>query len=178
LAVLTYHLYNLLYEAVVNRSLLMDTSRRIILKATMAASTLAVAAGANLLTPSSVLAAWPEKAFKATKIDEAMNAITGAGRPTPSGDITVDAPDIAENGAVVSVKVITTLPKVESISIYVPVNAFPLSGSYILSNQMETTITGRIKMAKTADILAVVKSNGKLYSAKKAVKVTLGGCGG
>lgn len=156
----------------------MDTSRRIILKATMAAGTLAVAAGANLLTPSTVLAAWPAKAFQAKKLDDAMNAMTGKARPTASGDIKIDAPDIAENGAVVSVKVKTTLPKVESISVYVPVNAFPLSASYILSNQMETTITGRIKMAKTADIVAIVKSNGKLYTAKKGVKVTLGGCGG
>ena len=156
----------------------MDTSRRIILKATMAAGTLAVAAGANLLTPSTVLAAWPAKAFKATKLDAAMNAMTGKDRPTASSDIKIDAPDIAENGAVVSVKITTTLPKVESISVYVPVNAFPLSASYILSNQMETSITGRIKMAKTADIVAIVKSNGKLYTAKKGVKVTLGGCGG
>jgi len=156
----------------------MDTTRRIILKGTMAAGTLAVAAGANLLIPSTVFAAWPAKAFKAKKIDTAMDAITGKGRPAASGDIKVSAPDIAENGAVVSVKVTTTLPKVESISVYVPVNTFPLSASYILSNQMETSITGRIKMAKTADIVAVVKSNGKLYTAKKGVKVTLGGCGG
>ena len=156
----------------------MDTSRRIILKATMAAGTLAVAAGANLLTPGTVLAAWPAKAFKTKKMDVAMDTLTGKGRPTASGDIKVDAPDIAENGAVVSVKVTTSLPKVESISVYVPVNAFPLSASYILSNQMEASVSGRIKMAKTSDIVAVVKSNGKLYTAKKGVKVTLGGCGG
>ena len=156
----------------------MDTSRRIILKASMAAGTLAVAAGANLLTPTTVLAAWPAKAFTAKKIDVAMSVMNGKGKPTPSADITVEAPDIAENGAVVSVKVKTTLPKVESISIYVPVNAFPLSASYILSSQMETSITGRIKMAKTSDVVAIVKSNGKLYTAKKGVKVTLGGCGG
>ncbi|MFK5913836.1 MAG: thiosulfate oxidation carrier protein SoxY [Woeseiaceae bacterium] len=156
----------------------MDTTRRIILKGTMAAGTLAVAAGANLLTPSTAFAAWPAKAFKARKLDVAMDAISGKARPTASADIKIEAPDIAENGAVVSVKVKTTLPKVESISIYVPVNAFPLSASYILSNQMETSISGRIKMAKTADIVAVVKSNGKLYTAKKGVKVTLGGCGG
>ena len=156
----------------------MDTTRRIILKASMAASTLAVAAGANLLTPTTVFAAWPAKAFEARKMDAAMNAISGKARPTASSDIKVDAPDIAENGAVVSVKVTTTLPKVESMSVYVPVNAFPLSASYILSSQMDTSISGRIKMAKTADIVAIVKSNGKLYTAKKAVKVTLGGCGG
>ncbi len=156
----------------------MDTTRRIILKATMAAGTLAVAAGANLLTPSTVLAAWPAKAFNAKKMDVAMDAMTGKGRPVASSDIKVEAPDIAENGAVVSVKVTSTLPKIESISVYVGVNAFPLCSSYVLSNQMEATISGRIKMAKTADIVAVVKSNGKLYTAKKGVKVTLGGCGG
>lgn len=156
----------------------MDIKRRIILKATMAGGTLAIAAGANLLTPGSVLAAWPAKAFMAKKMNIAMNAISGKGNPTSTKDITVVAPDIAENGAVVTVKVTTTLPKVENISIFVPVNSFPLSASYILSEQMEASVTGRIKMAKTANVIAVVKSNGKLYTAKKSVKVTLGGCGG
>ena len=36
----------------------------------------------------------------------------------------------------------------------------------------------RIKMGKTSDVIAVVKANGKLYEARKAVKVTIGGCGG
>lgn len=156
----------------------MDTSRRIILKATMAAGTVAIAVGANLLTPGTVLAAWPKQAFVAKKMDDAMNALTGAGRPASSKDITIEAPDIAENGAVVSVKVSTTLPKVESISIYVPVNTYPLSASYNLSSQMEASISSRLKMAKTSDVVAIVKANGKLYTAKKAVKVTLGGCGG
>lgn len=160
------------------KELFMDNKRRIILKASMAGGTLAIAAGANLLTPGKVLAAWPAKAFAANKMDAAMNLITGKERPVSSKEIKVVAPDIAENGAVVTVKVKTTLPNVESISIYVPVNAFPLSASYILSAQMEPSISGRIKMAKTADVVAVVKSNGKLYTAKKGVKVTLGGCGG
>ena len=156
----------------------MDLKRRIILKATMAGGTLALAAGANLLTPSSVLAAWPADAFAAKKMDAAMNILSGANQPTESKDINVVVPDIAENGAVVSVKVSTTLPNVENISLYVPVNTFPLSASYNLSNQMEADISGRIKLAKTTDVIAVVKSNSKLFTAKKAVKVTLGGCGG
>lgn len=156
----------------------MTNTRRIFLKASLAASTLAVAAGANLLTPRSVLAAWPEKAFNAKKMDAAMQGIVGATQTTPSKDITVEAPDIAENGAIVSVTVKTSLPKVESVSLFVPVNAFPLASSYVLSDTTDGFVTGRIKMAKTSDVIAVVKSNGKLYSAKKAVKVTLGGCGG
>lgn len=156
----------------------MDSTRRFILKGTMAVGTLAVAAGANLLIPSRVYAKWPEIAFHANKLDAAMDAITGKSRPVASSKIKVVVPDIAENGAVVSFKVSTTLPKVESISIYVPVNTFPLSASYIFTDKMKPSITGRIKMAKTSDVVAVVKSNGKLYSAKKSVKVTLGGCGG
>jgi sulfur-oxidizing protein SoxY len=33
-------------------------------------------------------------------------------------------------------------------------------------------------MGKTGDVIAVVKSGGKLHHAKKSVKVTIGGCGG
>jgi len=78
---------------------------------------------------------------------------------------------------VVSVTVTTTLPHVESISIFVPVNTFPLAASYELSDVTDGFVTGRVKMAKTADVIAVVKAAGKLYSARKGVKVTLGGCG-
>lgn len=156
----------------------MLNKRRTLLQAGMAAGTLAVAAGAGLLTPRSVMAAWPEQAFKANKYPEALQALTGSAEPTSSDAVKVKAPDIAENGAVVSVTVITDLPQVENISVFVPVNTFPLSASFEMSDATEGFITARIKMAKTSDVIAVVKANGKLYTAKKSVKVTLGGCGG
>ncbi len=37
----------------------------------------------------------------------------------------------------------------------------------------------RIRLAKTQDIVAVAEmSNGEIYTARKEVKVTIGGCGG
>ena len=33
-------------------------------------------------------------------------------------------------------------------------------------------------MGKTGNVMAVVKSGGKLYANQKEVKVTIGGCGG
>ena len=39
-------------------------------------------------------------------------------------------------------------------------------------------VASRLKMAKTTKVVAVVESGGKLYSATKEVKVTVGGCGG
>ena len=38
--------------------------------------------------------------------------------------------------------------------------------------------SGRVKMAATSDVYAVVQSGGKLYGATKKIKVTVGGCGG
>lgn len=152
--------------------------RRTFLQAGLAAGALSVAAGAGLLTPRKVLAAWPEQAFKAKKYPEALQALAGSTEAANSDAVNVKAPDIAENGAVVSVTVTTSLPKVENISVFVPVNTFPLSASFEMSDATEGFITARFKMAKTSDVIAVVKADGKLYTAKKSVKVTLGGCGG
>lgn len=156
----------------------MNTQRRTFLQASMAAGTLAVAAGAGLLTPRSVLAAWPEKAFKTKKMDVAMKEIIGTAKASDSKDIKVEAPDIAENGAVVSVTVKSAIANTEAISLFVPVNAFPLSCSYQIAKNTDGFITTRIKMAKTSKIICMVKAGGKLYKAEKSVKVTLGGCGG
>ena len=156
----------------------MNNMRRTILKAGMAGGTVAVAVGAGLLTPGPVLAAWPKTAFETKKMDEAIKILNGSASTSNSKDITVEAPDIAENGAVVSVTIKTKLANVEKISVFVPENASPLTSSYVLSKQTDGFVTGRIKMRKTSDVIAVVKAGGKLYTAKKPVKVTLGGCGG
>ena len=156
----------------------MNNMRRTFLKAGMATGTVAVAVGAGLLTPGSVMAAWPKEAFETKKLDDAIKIINGTTAMADSKDIIVEAPDIAENGAVVSVTVKTTLADVEKITVLVPENASPLTSSYILGKQTDGFVTGRIKMRKTSDVIAVVKAGGKLMTAKKPVKVTLGGCGG
>ncbi len=156
----------------------MHKQRRTWLQAGLAAGTVGLAVAAGLITPRRVLAAWPEPAFTARKLPEALSTLLGDAEPVASPQVKIKAPDIAENGAVVSVTVTTELDQVESISLFVPANAFPLTASYELSPVSDGFVTGRIKMAKTSDVVAVVKANGKLYSARKGVKVTLGGCGG
>ena len=156
----------------------MHHQRRTLLQAGLAVGTVALAVGAGLLAPRAVLAAWPKTAFEARKLPDALNALLGNSQPADSRQITIKAPDIAENGAVVSVTVTANLPAVESISVFVPVNTFPLAASYELSDVTDGFVTGRIKMAKTSDVIAVVKAGGRLYTSRKGVKVTLGGCGG
>lgn len=156
----------------------MSTTRRSFLRAGMAAGTTAVAIGAGLLSPQQVLAAWPQKAFDAKSVKDALSALEGKADASNSADIKVEAPDIAENGAVVSITVETSIKNAENISVLVPENANALAASYVLGSQTDGFVTGRIKMRKTSDVIAVVKAGGKLHMAKKPVKVTLGGCGG
>jgi len=156
----------------------MDKQRRMFLRTTLSAGSLAVAAAAGLLAPRLVLAAWPKAAFEAKDMDGALRGIAGAAEHTASDQITVKTPDIAENGAVVSVTVQHQIPDAESIAVLVNENTTKLAADYQLSKQSSSFITCRIKMRKSSDVVAVVKAGGKLYSGRSHVKVTLGGCGG
>ena len=156
----------------------MNSTRRVLLKGSMAVGALGVAVGAGLLTPRAVLAAWPEAAFNAKTVPEALKALTGSDAPAASTDINIKAPDIAENGAVVPITVTTSIQDVESISVIAANNPVPLVASYNLGEGAEGFVSTRIKMGKSGDVIAVVKSGSKLYSTNKGVKVTIGGCGG
>ena len=152
-------------------------NRRTLLKRTLAVSAVSVAAAAGLLTPGQVLAAYPKAAFDAKDATAALSAALGSGSYEHSDDIKIQAPDIAENGSVVPVTVSSDLSNVESISLLAEANGTPLVASFNLSGS-EAYISTRIKMGKTGNVVAVVKSGGKLYANKKEVKVTIGGCGG
>jgi sulfur-oxidizing protein SoxY len=151
--------------------------RRTFLKGSIATGAIGVAVGAGLLTPQMVLAAWPKAAFEATSVDDALSGLFGSASLTGSDQIKIKAPDIAENGAVVPIQVTTDLAA-ESISIIAEKNASPLAASFILGSDTEGYVSTRIKMGKTASVIAVVKSGDKLFSTGKEVKVTIGGCGG
>jgi sulfur-oxidizing protein SoxY len=157
----------------------MNLTRRTILKGTLAGTLVGVAAGAGLLKPRMALAAtWPKAAFESKDVAGALKALYGTDSHSPSTDITIKAPSIAENGAVVPITVSTNLKDVDSIAIIASGNPFPLTSAYDLAKDTEGYVATRIKMGKTADVLAVVRSGGKLYSASQQVKVTIGGCGG
>lgn len=120
---------------------------------------------------------WPAAAFKAKSLDDALMALYG-GKFEMSDKVSLEAPDIAENGAVVPVSVSAKLDGVTSISLLVPENPFTLAASYTLSDGALPQVSCRLKMAKTTKVIAVVQAGGKLYGAASDVKVTLGGCGG
>ena len=153
--------------------------RRTFLQSSLAGSAVAVAVGAGLLNARSVLAAaWPQAAFDAKSVQDAMSSLFGSAESTASDDIKIKAPDIAENGAVVPVSVNTSIAGVSKIALITEKNANPLAASFDLGSTAKGFISTRLKMSKTSDVIAVVDAGGKRYAARKNVKVTIGGCGG
>ncbi|ARU32479.1 thiosulfate oxidation carrier protein SoxY [Sulfuriferula sp. AH1] len=153
----------------------MNVLRRNILKGATAAGTLAVATG--LFGTGNAFAAYNTAAFSAKSVADALKGM-GAGSPAESKDITIKAPDIAENGAVVPVEITSKIAGTTGIAIMAEKNANPLVASFKLENGAEAFVSTRIKMGQTAMVRAVVTAGGKTYTAAKEVKVTIGGCGG
>ena len=155
----------------------MNALRRNVLKGATGAGAVAVAVAAGLLRPTQVMAAAPRSAFEAKSVGDAIKGL-GAASPADSKDITIKAPDIAENGAVVPVEVTSGIAGTTGIAILAEKNATPLVADFDLMGGAQGFISTRIKMGQTALVRAVVTAGGKSYTAAKEVKVTIGGCGG
>ena len=117
-------------------------------------------------------------AFDAKTMTDLMKAM-GGGAPAESKDVTITAPDIAENGAVVPMGASTSLAGVKQLMIFVDKNPNALVAMFNVTDSIDANLLTRAKMGQTSDVYAVaVMADGKALFAKKEVKVTLGGCGG
>lgn len=123
--------------------------------------------------------AFNKAAFDAKSLNDAIKALGGAGAPAESGSVSLTAPDIAENGAVVPLAVASTLPNVKQLLLLVEKNPNALVAVFNVTPEVDPSFATRAKMGESSDVYAVAITNdGKAHYAKKEVKVTLGGCGG
>lgn len=106
-------------------------------------------------------------------------------KPLKEGRIKLDLPSIAENGLVVPLSFevespMTEADYVKSVHFFADGNPNPLLVSFTFTLMAPKAAASiRIRLAKTQNIVAVAEmSNGDLYTARKEVKVTIGGCGG
>ena len=158
-----------------------SATRRLVLQGTLKAAGALALVGFGALAVRPALAAandkYPEEAFKQKADKDAIQALYGRTAET-SDKVKLDAPEIAENGAVVPIAVTTTLENVTSISFLVSGNPNALAASYVIPEGTLPAVSNRLKMQQTSNVIAIVEAGGKLYSATKEVKVTVGGCGG
>lgn len=151
----------------------MQTRRETLLQSAKVA-TLLVATG---IFPQYALA-YNASAFEAKTLAEVLKAL-GASAPQLSKDVSIVAPDIAENGAVVPMGAATTLAGVKQLLILVEKNPSTLVAVFNTNPAVEANVSTRAKMGQSSDVFAVaIMNDGKTLFAKKEVKVTLGGCGG
>ena len=148
-------------------------SRRHVLVLTGAA---AAAAGAGLL-PKLALA---DKAA----VEEAIKKAVGAAA-VKTGRITLELPQIAENGNTVPIGIEIDSPMtgsdyVKSVHIFADGNPNPDVASlhFTPANGVAKAST-HIRLQKTQNVVAVAQmSDGSVYREAVEVKVTIGGCGG
>lgn len=151
----------------------MKITRRKFVKTSLYSGVMAVI-GSSFLS-NVALAEWPTAAFDETEYEPALKGLIGD-QELLEGHVTIQAPEIAENGATVPVKVSTDLSNVEWISIFGDKNPRPWISRFYFHGKSKPFVSTRIKLRETSNVVAIVKADGKLYSTKSAVKVTAGGC--
>lgn len=155
----------------------MDSGRRKVLQGTGGLAVLGLAVAAGLVKPGVARAEWNKEAFSTKSFADAVKAMGGS-QPAESKEITINSPDIAENGAVVPFTVSSALPNTQSISLLIEKNPNILAADFEIPQGTDPWINTRVKMGQTSRVIALVKAGDKYYYNAKEVKVTLGGCGG
>jgi sulfur-oxidizing protein SoxY len=148
----------------------MNPIRRLTLQA-------AAAFAAGVALPLRALAAWNKEAFQAKTAAEALKNL-GIASSTESKDVAIDAPQIAENGAVVPIEITSNVPNTKSISIVVEKNPFPLTAKFDFAEGAAPFVKVNVKLGESSFVRVLAEAGGRFYSASKEIKVTIGGCGG
>lgn len=156
---------------------MVDRSRRGALRSVAASGALLAAFAAGVIRPSVAVAARNQAAFEAQTAAEAMRSL-GIADAVESKDIHIKAPEIAENGAVVPIEIMSDIAGTQSISVFIEKNPFPYTGTFDVSQGALPFVALRVKVGESSPVRVVVAAGGKYYAAAKEVKVTIGGCGG
>jgi sulfur-oxidizing protein SoxY len=153
-----------------------DEDRRDVLRGGCRWSLAAILAAAGLLPGRMALADWNKDAFDGKNVAETLKAL-GIEPAASSAALVLTVPDIADNGAVVPVQILSRLPGTTRLALMVEKNPNTLTAVFEILPDAVADVATRIKMAQTSNVVAIAVAEGKVYSATKEVKVTLGGCG-
>jgi sulfur-oxidizing protein SoxY len=138
---------------------------------------LVAALALSIMKPLAALAAWNKDAFGAKTPADAMKSL-GMGSAAPTKDIVIEAPQIAENGAVVPVEVTSNIPGTTALVVLIEKNPFPLAARFDFKEGALPFVKVNVKMGETSDVRVLAEAGGRHYVATKEIKVTIGGCGG
>lgn len=128
---------------------------------------------------------WSTSADAAAKEAAEQIAKFTGGKTAEKGKISIELPEIAENGNTVPLAVSVDAPMtadnyVSEILVVADGNPNPGVATFHLSPLAgKAEASTRIRLATTQNIIVVAKtSKGEFFTNQKLVKVTIGGCGG
>ena len=131
----------------------------------------------TVVRPLAALAAWNKEAFSAKSAGEALKNL-GIANAQPSKDLTVEIPEIAENGAVVPIEISSAIPGTTALIVVIDKNPFPLITRFDFKEGALPFVKLNAKVGETSDVRVLAEAAGKYYVTTREVKVTIGGCGG
>ncbi len=144
-------------------------------------ATLMLGAGGAALT----VFGWSGRAQAGAKEAADQIAKFTGGKTAAQGKISIELPEIAENGNTVPLSVTVDAPMtadnyVSEVMVVAEGNPNPGVATFHFSPMSgKAEAATRIRLATTQNIVVVAKtSKGEFYTGQKLVKVTIGGCGG
>ena len=144
----------------------------------------AASAAAILALGRSAQAADPPKTAPQSLYDQALDKILGDIKPRPE-KITLEIPEIAENGNTVPYTVSVASPMTEddhikAVHVLSTHNPLPNIASFYFGPAVgKAVLSSRMRLAKTQEVVILAeRSDGRFLVAQRSVKVTIGGCGG
>ena len=155
----------------------MDSQRRTLLKASGSLGLMGLLASLGLFASEQAKAEWNKAAFEAKNLDSALAALGVTNRPADSRDIQFNAPEVAENGALVPMAVMSHIPQTRSIAILIEKNPTTLAAKFTFPEGTEPSINTRLKMDQTSRVHALVGTDGGFFVASRDITVIVGGCG-
>jgi sulfur-oxidizing protein SoxZ len=116
-----------------------------------------VGADSNLAPGSGEgLGGWTQQAFLSRDVNAALDAVTGRVEIVPDQRVTLDVPDLAENGAMAPLVFGTSLQGADSLILVSEPNPFPLIAHFYRTPRLRGTITTRIRMGRSGDVAALI----------------------
>ena len=119
----------------------------------------------------------PQTEVETTSADSVIATIIADNPEEYTDRIRIEMADLAEDGAVVPIKLYTDLPRIEQVALVSEKNPIPLIAVFDLGpSVLPGYLSTRIKLAESTVVHALVKAGGKVYRGKTFVAVTAGGC--
>ena len=129
------------------------------------------------LCTAGILPAWSATPVFALKGVDAVLAALGAAGAQASASISIDAAEIVEDGAMVSLEIASALPGTRQLALLAADNPTTLVALFELPPGTEARIRTRIRMAQTSSVIVVAEAGGVFHMARREIRIIQGGCG-